>query len=716
MEARSRLAAVALAIAGLATLGPGGCGSSDEADPFRAVYDAGQDAEPDGADAGDVDPTLGGPCTEDRQCDDGVACTFDRCDLTLSRCRNTPDDTQCADPSYCNGKEVCVLRRGCAAGPVVTCQDDDPCTIDRCVEKDRSCTHGQRDVDGDGDPDGHCVANKDCDDADPTVASTHSEICGNGKDDDCDGSVDEQPCTTPANDTCLSALPVSAPGTYLLSTVAASKDYAASCSVAAPAAAHDVVLAIRAPGNPGDPPKDVEVWATSEATGDEVAVALESACGTAASEIECGHVDAAPSARAIARSVPAGSEVYAIVTTQKEATVDVKVDLRAGTTRPSNESCAAPQAVPLDTPFTVSIIDPAKDLASGCAKAKTGELTYAFTLTEPHDVRIFASTLAGDGDPVVSIRDASCTGELRCRVGDVPAVFARTLGAGTHVFSVAGTTQLDASVLVKTYAPTTPPPNQSCATAPAIAPDATLTVDLSAQEDAIKNGCLPGGPAAAYALDLAQPSDVLVVGRFPQTELGAVSINAPGCTTSDLLACSTGTTPVRVSKRNLPAGSYRIVVADEQGSTGAQLVAFVRPAVAPTAVTGSDACATAMPVPAAGGFFTGDTTNMKADFDAGCDAAGEPFGGANDQILRLDLAQPRRVVLDMSGSFFTTLLDVRKGTACPGAEVANACYVGFGASKSFLDLSLAAGTYWLQVDGYSGDRGAWNLDVRVLAP
>ena len=52
----------------------------------------------------------------------------------------------------------------------------------------------------------------------------------------------------------------------------------------------------------------------------------------------------------------------------------------------------------------------------------------------------------------------------------------------------------------------------------------------------------------------------------------------------------------------------------------------------------------------------------------------------------------------------------------PGVEVVNACYVGFNAGKSFLDMTLAPGTYWVQVDGYSSDRGSWNLDVRVLPP
>ena len=84
--------------------------------------------------------------------------------------------------------------------------------------------------------------------------------------------------------------------------------------------------------------------------------------------------------------------------------------------------------------------------------------------------------------------------------------------------------------------------------------------------------------------------------------------------------------------------------------------------------------------------------------------------------MKLDLTQKQRVVLDMSGSFFTTLLDIRKGAACPGSEVPGACYIGFSASKSFLDLTLDPGTYWVQIDGYNGDRGPWFLDLRVLPP
>ncbi len=715
---------VVVAVASGLGLTLGGCGTDPSPELFVRPFDAGGDGDATDERGPEIDPTLGGPCTEDSQCNDAIACTFDRCDLTLSRCRNVPDDTQCANPSYCDGREKCVLRQGCAAGPVVTCQDDDPCTIDRCIEATKGCEHKQRDLDGDGDPDNHCVGKRDCDDLDPNVSSTHSEVCANGKDDNCNGVLDEATCVQPANDVCATALAVTASGTYLLSTVGTKRDFITTCSVAVPGAAKDVVIAITVPGTAADPLKDVEVWTTAQSGQNEVAVAMQAACGQAATELGCARIALSNAARTIARGVVPGSTIYAVVATQKEGAVDVKVDIRAAAPKPANEACGStPVDVAIDVPFTVSLIDATVDVPTGCDKSKTGELTYAFTLPGPGlaDVRIFASTLVGGGDPVVSLRDTACADELRCRVGTSPPLFARGLAPGPHVFTVSGTRHIDATVLVKTYPATPAPDNQTCATAPVLgttpplAINTSFPVDLSAQEDAIRNGCLPGGLAAAYDLELTAPSDVLVVGRFPPNEGGAVALHGTACTTTDSLGCSTGPSPQRVSKRNVPAGSYRVVIADELGQT-AQLSVLVRPAVPPTSVGASDSCVAPFTIPSTGGFFTGDTTNLAADFNAGCDAPGQPIGGARDQIMRFDLAQDRRVVFDMTGSFYTTILDVRKGAACPGTEVANACFVGFNAGKSFLDLQLTAGTYWIQVDGYNGDRGPWNLDVRVLPP
>jgi len=692
------------------------CGKKNAPDLLIEPADAGVDAASDfdaqaGPDGSTVDPTLGGPCDTTAQCDDKVDCTSDHCDLSLHRCRFLPDDSLCDDGKYCNGKEVCTSA-GCRAGAVVTCQDDNSCTIDSCVEADQSCKHAPRDVDQDGDTDAHCLmTGGDCDDTDPLVSEKAQEVCNNGKDDNCDGKVDEQPCVLPANDTCANALAVTTAGSYTVSTVATKKDYVESCNVTTPTAARDVVVAITAPGNVGDAASDIDVWiGTADA---ESTVALFTTC--AASEIECQDTGAGTRTRVRGRSIAAGTTVYAVITTQSEASVAVHVDFLPPTTKPANEDCTAPLAIPVDSPVAISIVDAAHDLASDC-NAKTGELTFAFTLNQARDVHVLATTTAGDGTAVLSLRAADCVDELRCRVGNTPPLFARNLSAGTYVLSVSATASIDASLIVQTSAPTTAPPNQTCATAPAAPSNAEINIDLGNQEDAIKNGCLGGAPNAAYDLSLAVPSDVLIVARFAQGDFGAVSLSKPTCVPADLISCNQGATPLRISKRNLAAGDYRIVIADLEGHP-ASLMLLTRPTATATNVgSGSDDCMSPTAVSPTGGFYTGDTSKAKPDFNAGCDVGGAPPGGAPDQILSLALPAQQRMIFDMSGSTYATILDIRSGVICPATEVPNACYVGFNAQRSFLDVTLPAGQYWVQVDGFNQQAGSWNLDVRTLPP
>jgi hypothetical protein len=678
-------------------------------------YDSGADASVEGgtADGGsDIDPDLGGPCTDDGQCDDALACTFDKCDTMLGRCRNTPDDSLCDDGVFCNGKERCVHKLGCAAGPVVSCDDPTPCTIDRCIEATKACEHAPRDADKDGDPDDHCYPNKDCDDLDPNVSSLRVELCGNGKDDNCNGQVDELGCVNAANATCQTALAIGGPGTYVMSTVAAPKSFSASCGVSKPNAAHDVVAKVTIPQGPN---RDLDVWATS-ADKNEVAVAVFSTCGQSQSELGCGAGQGAWMTRTRARNLAPGTYTV-VVTSQGPTSVELRVDFLTPTPKAPNEDCGAPIPITPGVATKVEIIDPSTNLPTACPVG-TGELTYSFTLAQPQDVHVFTQTLFGSGVPVVGLRAPSCSGqndELRCRAGTMLPLLARDQPAGTYVLTVAASSPIDAQVLVQLSAPTQPPPGQTCNTAPAATVNGTLGFDLSTYEDAIKDGCLSGGPTASWKVDLAQPSDVMLVGRFPQIELGAVSLDAAGCTVNDKLVCTAAYTPVRVSKRNVPAGSYRAVVTDQYGQIGS-LTTLVRPTVAPINVTTADTCQDFVDIPAQGGFLQGDTTGKNAEWDESCDAANLPMGGAPDQIFRLVLAQPKRVVINMDGSVFPTILSVRKGAQCPGLELANGCNVGFGASRSFLDATLSADTYWIAVDGYGMQKGAWNLDIRVIDP
>jgi hypothetical protein len=693
-----------------------GCGSHPR-NLLIVHFDGGADAALEDAAIEDApalpDPTLGGPCVDDAQCDDHIACTFDSCDAALRRCRNVPDDTQCDDGIYCDGKERCALLHGCQPGPVVTCSDGKACDIAMCVEATKSCAYTARDVDQDGDPDANCVPNRDCDDLDPNVSSLHAEVCANHIDDNCNGLIDEQPCVPAPGDTCANAIAITGAGTYMLSTLGAGNSFAASCAVSKPQGASSVVAAITV--RPGLT-VDLEAWATSST---EVAIALDGACGQPTSELACGSGPGATSVRARARNVNPGT-YYAIVTTQSETSgIGLSVDLLLPTGDAGNVDCATATPIAPNAPTTVQIINPPTRLASACP-ASTGELTYALTLSKAQDVRVYASTLRGSGSPIVGLRSPHCidaADELRCSAAGAPPVFARAIGPGTYVLTVAASSPIDASVEVSLSPPTATPADQTCGAPPGIAANARLGFDLSSHEGAIADGCLPGRPDAAYDLSLPSATDVLLIDRFPQTETGAVSLDTAPCTAADRLACDhEATGPARVAKRNVPAGDYRVVVADDLGLQGT-VDALVRPTVAPTILppAAADTCAQAVDA-SGGGFFTGDTSSAHADYSNGCDAPTSPPGGAPDQVLSLTLTQPQRVVLDMEGSSYSTILDIRQGPACPGAPIDKGCYVGVSGQRSFVDLELMAGQYWIIVDGYQQAKGPWDLDVRVLSP
>jgi hypothetical protein len=421
--------------------------------------------------------------------------------------------------------------------------------------------------------------------------------------------------------------------------------------------------------------------------------------------------------RARARNVAPGT-YYAVVTTQAPSSVELKVVLLTPTPKATNVDCATAAPLQPGTAATVSIIDPPTNLATACPPA-TGELTYSFTLTQPQDVRVLASTLQGSGTPIVGLRAPHCTDavdELTCAPVTTIPLYERALPPGTYVVTVGATSPIDASVDVELSPPTTAPPDQTCTAPPAVTPNGRISFDLSNHENAIKDGCYPSGPDAAFDLTLATASDVLAVERLPQNESGAVSLDAPACDMASRLTCAQGNTPNRTAKRNLAAGDYRVVVADTFGEQGT-LDVFVRPTVAPTILASGAAgtCAQAVAVdPVNGGFFTGDTSTVSAGFTSGCDNPAS--GPESTQVLSLDLAGAQRVVLDMEGSAHETILDVREGSTCPGTPVASACYVGFGAQSSFLDLELAAGQYWILASGYNKTSGPWDLDVRILPP
>ncbi|MEO8905070.1 MAG: putative metal-binding motif-containing protein [Polyangiaceae bacterium] len=738
-----------------------GCGSGTVKSPFAT--DAGSDAGAGGADTAgglnvgpDVeDPTLGGPCVDDGECLDAFPCTADSCDLGLKRCRHMPNDQQCGDGVYCNGSEVCDPKLGCGAGPPVSCADSDPCTIDTCVETTHSCARVPRDADGDGDPVWNCAGGGDCDDNDPTVSSNQEEICANGKDDNCDGTIDEATCTTPAHDTCADALLIDSSGFTSLSLAATALDYPTTC---APANENlgDVVVAIRVPDGA---PQDVDIvtqsngtlisLATAETCGEGVVSTCSPSFGVKGGSLSRLHLYALlPGVYPlyVAGSVEPevsgkcdgtcngkcnGNDSNAKCAGTCEGTctggkvdVGLSVQFSAASVPPSNETCKAPPTLVPGEAQTASLVNATRDLASACASklpvpklsGTAGDLVYGFTLAQPQDVRVFASPLDAWGVPQLSLRDAGCSqpkDELTCRTGAPAELFARALPAGQYYLSVGASGPSDVDVRLELSDPTAAPQGEGCAAAQPLAVGQSLDVTLADHTDAVDTGCLSGAPDSSHSLTLAEPSDVLLVERISNGDTGAISLVGPSCSMASRLSCGTsGNSPVRARAYGVAAGSYRAVAESTLGNP-VSLTAFTRKAVPTTLVALADDCTAPFEVPAGGGHFKGNTANAHADFSAGCDVGNQAPNGAPDQLLHLALKAKSRVILDMAGSSYSTMLSVRSGTPCPGTELLLACAAGYLPERSYLDLDLDSGDYYVQVDGYAGDFGAWLLDIYV---
>jgi hypothetical protein len=410
----------------------------------------------------------------------------------------------------------------------------------------------------------------------------------------------------------------------------------------------------------------------------------------------------------------------AYVYTDGGSAITLRYELQPATSKPLNETCASAAVLVPSLPTLASVVDAVSDIALGC-DAATGELVYQFDLASTQDVDIYASSVDGDGTPVLSLRNANCAlpgDEITCTSSPVGHIFRHSMPPGSYYLAVSATAPTDALVTLELSAPTPTPADEDCTAPPAIPINETIDVLLTPHQDDVDTGCLSGGVDAVRSLDLSQASDVLLIGRYSQGDDAAIELALPACAdASDSLACATSTqSPSRARYRNLAAGSYR-VVAESLAGAPMQMTALVRPAVPPLVVPFANTCSDRLQIPSTGGFFVGNTSNAQPDFDAGCDQGGQPTFGAKDQVLELQLTQTKRVVLDMQGSSYATLLSVREDQGgCPGQEVIGACAAGYYPERSYLDLELAAGVYYILVDGYASQSGAWFLDIFVVDP
>lgn len=156
----------------------------------------------DGTDCGGGATCASGVCIP-AGCGNGVLDTGEECDPGISddgSCRSDctwtcESDEECAlmDTTVCDGIDTCdVGSHQCVGGTPLDCVDDgNACTIESC-DPAVGCVRDTTTNDADGD--GHYATScggDDCDDARSNVHPGLGDACGDGLDNDCNGTVDD---------------------------------------------------------------------------------------------------------------------------------------------------------------------------------------------------------------------------------------------------------------------------------------------------------------------------------------------------------------------------------------------------------------------------------------------------------------------------------------------------------------------------------------------
>ena len=133
-------------------------------------------------------------CATDADCDDRIPCTVDTCDLGTKTCLMQPADTACDNGSFCDGVETCDAKLGCLEGDPVDCDDGVACTVDSCDVD--ACVNGP--VDAACDDGLFCNGLESCD---ARLGCVANEIpCPDGS---CDEAKDQCVILPPTGACCL---------------------------------------------------------------------------------------------------------------------------------------------------------------------------------------------------------------------------------------------------------------------------------------------------------------------------------------------------------------------------------------------------------------------------------------------------------------------------------------------------------------------------------
>lgn len=661
---------------------------------------------PEPEDAGAEIPDGAVLCRSDETCDDAVPCTRDQC-VRAGYCVSFPRHELCSDDLFCTGTERCERVIGCVPVVAPRCDDGDACTIDRCDEAQKACVHGVRDFDRDGEIDVHCAGGTDCDDFDETRGTRILEVCENRIDDDCDDAVDEAKCGRAMHDRCDDALEIGAGGRFVASLDGSVGDYVFVCDEDS---SRDVVFTFAL-----TKPTDVTLVA-SGVRGDgseEIAtLSLQRTCGELGSEVECRR--GFPSELA-ARALPAG-RYYVLASSYAARLILLRADFADATAAPTNTRCGAAIDASAGGRFVGDFVD-VSDTRDACGWPGGADLYYAVTLQAPADVELAAQTadgsplalevVSGCGSSAAS-RLCDATPPTRSRLHQLPK--------GRHIVVVSGPPSREVAFTldVAILPPTPEPPGDTCDHPLAIELGEKLQVLLADKQDDVQASCQRFGADAVLSLRVARTMDLAV--DLDSGDALAVFALQRGCGEANTeLACRAGA-PLSTRIRNVSPGDYFLVI-EAPAAAVATLQVTKLPASEPIVVAGNGACETAFELPTAGGLFVGDTRGELDDYAATCGSGAHSSDVAYRLVLSEAKHVVLRADAEFDSVLYRLREDASGDRACDDSQ-AIACDDDSGpGAQAEIDEQLDPGTYYYVLDGFGEDSaGRYQLELDITEP
>jgi hypothetical protein len=383
------------------------------------------------------------------------------------------------------------------------------------------------------------------------------------------------------------------------------------------------------------------------------------------------------------------------LTSDAASTVDAK---GAGT-------CASPIAVTAGSTTGTTAAGESNHYGS-CAKNDARELVYKLEIKDRQRVVV---DVAAQFDSVVYLRKGSCEdagAEVACN-DDAPNADRSkvdvTLDPGTYFVFVDGLSREAGAFRMSVALQDVPLLLDVCRRARVLTPGAPATVATTQGGfDNANASCGQGarGHDVPYRLDLGQRARVRITQHSdevqPVVHLRRVCEGEP----SEVACADTGLGSEEATFVGvLPKGAYT-VFADtrDRDATGRYTL---RAETAPEQGTSAagDGCGDAIAL-VGNEKVSGDTFFAKDDVSGSCGGSGAP-----DVVYRLELARRSRVSARFDDEESRHVLHLARRCGDRGAELACATH---------LDESLAAGVYFLAVDGLGADGfGRFDLDVRV---